>query len=143
MEQAVTDALGRATVLVVDDDEGVTETFARALRLEGYVVRTARDAATGLREASHCGADAILVDLRMPLMDGLGFLHRLRQQDPGRSTPVAIVTGDYFIDDELATELEGLGATLRFKPIWLEDVVRLTQKLVTGPPFTAAGGSAA
>jgi DNA-binding response OmpR family regulator len=139
----VTDASGRATILVVDDDEGVTETFARALRLEGYVVRTASDAATGLREASSCGADAILVDLRMPLMDGLGFLQRLRQQDPGRSTPVAVVTGDYFVDDEIATELEGLGATLRFKPIWLEDVVKLTHKLVTGPPFTAAGSSTA
>jgi CheY-like chemotaxis protein len=75
----------------------------------------------------------------MPLMDGLGFLQRLRQQDPGRSTPVAIVTGDYFIDDEIATELEGLGATLRFKPIWLEDVVRLTHTLVTGPPFVHCG----
>jgi CheY-like chemotaxis protein len=138
----VTGAGGRATVLVVDDDEGVTETFARALRLEGYLVRTARDAATGLHEAS-AGPDAILVDLRMPLMDGLGFLHRLRQQDPGRSTPVAIVTGDYFIDDEIATELEGLGATLRFKPIWLEDVVKLTHKLLTGPPFIGAGSSAA
>jgi CheY-like chemotaxis protein len=139
----VTGASGRATVLVVDDDEGVRDTFARALRLEGYVVRTARDAASGLREASSCRADAILLDLRMPLMDGLGFLQRLRQQDPGRSTPVAIVTGDYFVDDGIATQLEELGATLRFKPIWLEDVVKLTRKLVTAPPFTLPGSSAA
>jgi DNA-binding response OmpR family regulator len=138
----VTVAAGRATILVVDDDEGVRETFARALRLEGYLVRTARDAATGLREAS-ADLDAILVDLRMPLVDGLGFLQRLRQQDPGRCTPVAIVTGDYFVNDEIATELEGLGATLRFKPIWLEDVVKLTHKLVTGPRFIGAGSSAA
>jgi CheY-like chemotaxis protein len=128
----VTAESGGAMILVVDDNEGVTETFAHALRLEGYLVRTAGDAATALREASSSGPDAILVDLRMPVMDGLGFLQCLRQQDPGRHTPVAIVTGDYFLDDEIATELESLGATLRFKPIWLEDVVRLTRKLLSG-----------
>ena len=65
-------------ILIVDDDEGVTQTFARMLRLEGYQVRTAMNAETGLREAEHSRPDAIILDLRMPLVDGLGFLRRLR-----------------------------------------------------------------
>ena len=40
------------TVLIVDDDLGVTETFARLLQLEGYQVRTANNAEAGLKEAS-------------------------------------------------------------------------------------------
>jgi DNA-binding response OmpR family regulator len=40
-----------ASILIVDDDEAVTQTFARMLELEGYAVRTARNAETGLREA--------------------------------------------------------------------------------------------
>jgi len=119
-----------AKILIVDDDEGVTQTFARMLRLEGYQVRTAVSAETGLREAEHSHPDAIILDLRMPLVDGLGFLRRLRAHDQQRTTPVAIVTGDYFLDETVATELQQLGAELKFKPLWLEDLVGLARYLL-------------
>jgi DNA-binding response OmpR family regulator len=117
-------------ILIVDDDEGVTQTFARMLRLEGYQVRTAVSAETGLVEANEGHPDAIILDLRMPLVDGLGFLRRLRAYDDQRSVPVAIVTGDYFLDDSVSTELRALGAELRFKPLWLEDLVGLARNLL-------------
>lgn len=120
----------RAKILIVDDDEGVTQTFARMLRLEGYQVRTAVSAETGLQEAHASQPDAIILDLRMPLVDGLGFLRRLRERDEARSTPVAIVTGDYFLDDSVSAELRQLGAELRFKPLWLEDLVGLARNLL-------------
>ena len=119
-----------AKILIVDDDEGVTQTFARMLRLEGYQVRTAVSAETGLREAEQSHPDAIILDLRMPLIDGLGFLRRLRAHDHQRRTPVAIVTGDYFLDETVANELQELGAELRFKPLWLEDLVGLARNLL-------------
>ena len=119
-----------ATILVVDDDEGVTQTFARMLRLEGYDVRTAMNAETGLREAEKSHPDAIILDLRMPLLDGLGFLRRLRAREAQRHTPVAIVTGDYFLDDLVSAELTELGGELKFKPLWLEDLVGLARHLL-------------
>jgi two-component system response regulator PrrA len=119
-----------AKILIVDDDEGVTQTFARMLRLEGYEVRTAMNAEMGLREADQSHPDAIILDLRMPLVDGLGFLRRLRARDAQRDTPVAIVTGDYFLDDSVSTELQQLGAELKFKPLWLEDLVGLARTLL-------------
>ncbi len=118
------------TILIVDDDEGVTQTFARMLQLEGYQVRTAVSAETGLQEAARSHPDAIILDLRMPLIDGLGFLRRLRERDEHRTTPVAIVTGDYFLDDAISSELRELGAELRFKPLWLEDLVGLARNLL-------------
>jgi two-component system response regulator PrrA len=117
-------------ILIVDDDEGVTQTFARMLRLEGYQVRTAINAETGLRLAEENHPDAIILDLRMPLLDGVGFLRRLRAHDEQRTTPVAIVTGDYFLDDSISSELHDLGAELRFKPMWLEDLVGLARNLL-------------
>jgi DNA-binding response OmpR family regulator len=117
-------------ILIVDDDEGVTQTFARMLQLEGYQVRTAVSAETGLQEAARSHPDAIILDLRMPLIDGLGFLRRLRERDEHRTTPVAIVTGDYFLDDSISSELRELGAELRFKPLWLEDLVGLARELL-------------
>ena len=119
-----------ATILIVDDDDTVTNTFARMLRLEGYQVRTAVCAERGLCEAEDSQPDAIILDLRMPLIDGLGFLRRLRARDGHRQTPVAIVTGDYFLDDTVSTELSALGAALTFKPLWLEDLVGLTRALL-------------
>jgi DNA-binding response OmpR family regulator len=119
-----------ATILIVDDDEGVTQTFARMLRLEGYDVRTAMSAETGLREAEKSRPDAIILDLRMPLLDGLGFLRRLRSHSDQRDTPVAIVTGDYFLDEQVSTELQQLGAELKFKPLWLEDLIGLARHLL-------------
>jgi two-component system response regulator PrrA len=119
-----------STILIVDDDEGVTQTFARMLKLEGFQVCTAMNAETGLRVATESQPNAIILDLRMPLIDGLGFLRRLRAQVDQRRTPVAIVTGDYFLDDSVADELRELGAELRFKPLWLEDLVSLARNLL-------------
>jgi len=117
-------------ILIVDDDEGVTQTFARMLRLEGYQVRTAVSAEMGLQEAEQSHPDAIILDLRMPLIDGLGFLRRLRAFEEHSTTPVAIVTGDYFLDDSISNELRELGAELRYKPLWLEDLVGLARNLL-------------
>ena len=117
-------------ILIVDDDEGVTQTFARMLKLEGFQVRTAINAESGLKVANESQPNAIILDLRMPLIDGLGFLRRLRSQDDQRTTPVAIVTGDYFLEDSVANELRELGAELRFKPLWLEDLVGLARNLL-------------
>src|SRR5205807_2057815 len=57
-------------ILIVDDDEGVTQTFARMLRLEGYQVRTAVSAEKGLAEAESQHPDAIILDLGLPQATG-------------------------------------------------------------------------
>jgi DNA-binding response OmpR family regulator len=126
----MSDPNSAATILIVDDDEGVTQTFARMLKLEGFDVRTAMNAENGLVQAQEARPDAIILDLRMPLVDGLGFLRRLRAQDEQRQTPVAIVTGDYFLDDNVSAEIRQLGAELKFKPLWLEDLVGLARTLL-------------
>jgi DNA-binding response OmpR family regulator len=74
--------------------------------------------------------DAIIVDLRMPLINGLGFLYRLRERELCRHTPVAIVTADYTLDESIPRELAELGAQLHYKPLWLEDVVDLAHSLL-------------
>jgi DNA-binding response OmpR family regulator len=117
-------------LLIIDDDEAVTQTFAKILRLEGHEVRTALDAESGLQQADILNPDAIIVDLRMPLINGLGFLYRLRERQGCQHTPVAIVTADYTLDESIPRELAELGAELHFKPLWLEDVVDLAHSLL-------------
>jgi len=119
-----------ARILIVDDDETILRTFAKALSLEGYDVRTAASPLVGLEEAEQSAPDAILLDLRMPFINGFGFLYRLRALGAHRHTPVAIITGDSCIDDPALNELHDLNAEVLFKPIWLEEVLSITRDLL-------------
>jgi two-component system response regulator PrrA len=122
---------GTRTILIVDDDRSVAETFARMLKLEGFSVATALDGAAGLEVADAVRPDAIILDLRMPIVNGLQFLRSIRSRPQLVEVPVAIVTGDYFIPDATGEELRALGASVKFKPMYLEDLVALARSLVT------------
>ena len=124
-------------VLVVDDDEGVALTFSRMLRLHGYRVETAMTPERGLALVSMETPDAIILDLRMPLVSGVEFLRRLRANDAHRATLVTIVTGDYFMDDEIASEIQALGAQVCFKPLWVDDLVLIVRKMLGPVPSPA------
>ena len=118
------------TILIVDDDRSVADTFARMLKLEGFGVATALSADAGLELASSVQPDAIILDMRMPITNGLQFLRQVRAQPPLVNIPVAIVTGDYFLSEPIQNELRSLGASIRFKPLWLEDLIALAKTLI-------------
>jgi DNA-binding response OmpR family regulator len=118
------------TILIVDDDRSVTDTFARMLKLEGFEVATAINADAGLLLADSVRPSAIILDMRMPITNGLQFLRMLRSKPHLVEVPVAIVTGDYFLSDPITQELKSLGASIRFKPLWLEDLIALAKSLV-------------
>jgi DNA-binding response OmpR family regulator len=118
------------TILVVDDDRSVADTFARMLRMEGFKVATALSAETGIELAETVRPDAIILDMRMPITDGLQFLRLVRANPHLVSVPVAIVTGDYFITDPIQRELNALGVAIRFKPLWFEDLIALARTLI-------------
>ena len=117
-------------ILIVDDDEGVTQTFARMLQLEGYRRPDGHERrnrpARGLPDppGRHHPRPAHAAGRR------LGFLRGFGPTNDQRDTPVAIVTGDYFLDDSVSAELRQLGAELKFKPLWLEDLVGLARNLL-------------
>jgi DNA-binding response OmpR family regulator len=117
-------------LLIVDDDGATTQTFARILTLEGYDVRTATTAEVALCENDAWRPDAIILDLWMPFINGLGFLYRLRGREDRRDTPVVMVTGDQCLEDTIIDEIHELGAEVYFKPLWLEDLVTVVRKLV-------------
>lgn len=119
-------------ILIVDDDISVTDTFSRMLRLEGYEVWAALSADEGLSLAQAHRPHAVILDLRMPLTSGLQFLRAIRAIPGLTGTPVAIVTGDYYLDEAQAGEIRALGAHLRYKPLWLEELVALATDLLSG-----------
>ena len=73
------------TILIVDDDRSVADTFARMLKLEGFGVATALSAEAGLELADTVHPHAIILDMRMPITNGLQFLRQVRSTSaPGR-----------------------------------------------------------
>ena len=118
------------SILIVDDDPSVADTFARLLKLEGFRVTTALDPAVGLELADSLRPQAIILDMRMPIVSGIQFLREVRARPHLVHIPVAIVTGDYFLSDALQKELKLLGAAVRFKPLWLDDLVALAKALI-------------
>ncbi len=113
-----------ARVLVVDDDEDVTNMLRRALSFEGHAVTTARDGNDGLRKGLEFAPDVVVLDVMMPGIDGVEVCRRLRAGDPrlsilmltARDTEADQVVGlDAGADDYLVKPftLDVLNARLR------------------------------
>lgn len=82
-----------ATILVAEDDGELRETVAWCLRVEGYRVITAADGREALRQLRMAGPELVILDVRMPSLDGLGVIAHMRQ-DPGlQRIPVVVLTG--------------------------------------------------
>ena len=77
-------------ILVVDDEESMREFLRILLEKQGHEVSTAEDGEAGLHQAMDRGADLVISDIRMPRLDGVGLLTRLREH--GLETPVILVT---------------------------------------------------
>lgn len=120
-----------ARVLIIDDDATALELFEQMLVERGYSVRAVSTVEAGLAEAAIQAPDAVLLDLHLPLRDGLECLRCLRGAPLYLTTPVAILTGDYFLDDAVARELRALGARIHFKPVWDADLRQIVEALVS------------
>ena len=106
---------------------------AAALVLQGYDVRVSTAPQEALEQIALDRPDAILLDFRMPYINGVGFLYRVRANPTFQDIPVAMITGAV-LDDVTSGELRELGADVWFKPVWIEDVVEITRNLLARGP---------
>lgn len=122
-----------AVVLIIEDDQSVALTFERMLQLAGHEVTRAESAESGLEQAARHRPDAVILDIRMPVMGGLEFIRRLRADAATAGLPVGIVTGDYFLKDAVLDELAALQAEIRYKPLWMDDLQAFVRGLLARP----------
>lgn len=127
-----------ARILIVDDDPVVSLTLSRMLEWAGHEAWLADSARLGLDRIVRDRPDAVILDMRMPDLGGLEFLRQLRNHPDQAHVPVGIVTGDYFMNEQVLAELSALGAAVRYKPIWVEDLTALLDVLLGGRRSTAA-----
>ena len=79
-------------ILIVDDSKTVRNLVAFIMKKEGFKVSTAEDGLDGLEKLERFAPDLIILDLLMPVMDGMAFLNRIRNDARYRQTPVVICT---------------------------------------------------
>jgi CheY-like chemotaxis protein len=79
-------------ILVVDDEEGFRDGVADLLNMEGYAVSVARNAIEAVSMLPDFRPDIILLDLRMPLLDGEAFLRGMRGLPASRDVPVVLIS---------------------------------------------------
>ncbi|MFT4134881.1 response regulator transcription factor [Microbacterium sp.] len=107
-------------VLVVDDEQMLTDLLSMALRMEGWEVRTAPSGLEALTVAREYAPDALVLDIMMPGLDGMGVLQRLRRS--GNDVPVLFLTAKDSVSDRVAGLTAG-GDDYVTKPFSLEEVV--------------------
>jgi DNA-binding response OmpR family regulator len=107
------------TIVIIDDHVSLAKGFALALQGAGFAAHIAHTAEDGLQLVQTHHPDAIVLDFRMPFINGAGFLYRLRALPEYRHTPVLVVTGGG-VNEETRAELRELHAVLRFKPLTMK-----------------------
>ncbi len=121
------------SVLVVDDEPAVRQALQRALTFEGYEVRLAADGHAALDSLLHEPAEAILLDVAMPGIDGLEVCRRLRAA--GDRTPILMLTARHATADRVSGLDAGADDYL-VKPFALEELLARLRALLrrASPP---------
>lgn len=116
-----------ATVLVAEDDRQVREALDRILRFEGYGVVAVNDGAAALAAIDEHDPDVVVLDVMMPLVDGLDVCRRLRAR--GDSRPVLMLTARGEVSDRVAGLDAGADDYLP-KPFELEELLARLRALL-------------
>jgi two-component system response regulator MprA len=119
--------MAKARVLVAEDDRAVRESIERALRFEGHDVITAADGGEALDAVTAAAPDAIVMDVMMPVMDGLDVTRELRAR--GDKTPILVLTARHKISDRVAGLDAGADDYL-IKPYALEELLARLRALL-------------
>lgn len=101
------EAIPLATVLVIEDDPDMRELERTALTCSGHEVMLASNGREGLRELEQRRPCVILLDLMMPVMDGLTFLVERKRRGVGTDVPVVCVSAG---GHDIVSRAMGLGA---------------------------------
>ncbi len=119
-------------VLVVDDDPDILEAICDILEAEGYRIARARHGGEALAAVDTQRPDVILLDLMMPVMDGVAFAQELHRRPVVREIPIVVISADGNPQRAAAVGATGYLA----KPFDIEALLGQVASLARGP----AGG---
>ncbi len=84
--------MSKATILIVEDEPSLQSALKNKLEVEGFNVETAKNGLEGVDAVKKSPPDLILLDMVMPVMDGLTMLKNIREEDASKNIPVIILS---------------------------------------------------
>jgi two-component system chemotaxis response regulator CheY len=118
-----------ASILVVDDSPVIRRVLDFTLRRAGHTTVAAEDGFVALDCLAHTGVDLAIIDLDMPVMDGLTLLRRLRADERHPDLPVIMLTGSGQGQDRHSAEAQGADAFLT-KPASSVELIEVVNRLL-------------
>lgn len=123
-------------ILLIDDDVALSTAWRVRLSASGYEVSTAFDGATGLQAARSVQPDLIILDIRMPGMDGFAVCRQLRADPDMAKIPVLFMSAN--VQDEARRKADELGAGFLPKPLDAKHVLAAVRSALNGKPTVDA-----
>jgi two-component system chemotaxis response regulator CheY len=120
-------------VLVIDDSPTIRNLVRLTLERAGYRVLEAEDGEQAIDRLGECAPDAIVCDLSMPRMDGLGFLRYLRHHPSHRRVPLMLLTTESRPEFRHKAREQGASAFMT-KPCRPGDLLAAVQRLLQTNP---------
>jgi len=124
-------------VLLVDDEEDFLLSSAQALERRGFQVDVAPNGVTALEKIDRVEYQVVVLDVKMPDIDGLEVFRILRQRHP--SLPVVMLTGHSSLEDAFQTSRDGIADYLD-KPIDMDELARRLRGIVQQQQAQAESG---
>lgn len=120
-------------ILVVDDDEAIRKSFLLALEDTGYLVDAAESGELALEMTEKTAYDLIFLDIKMPGLNGVETLRRLREA--GLTAPIYFVTAFHkeFLKELDGAKDDGIKFQLLQKPIGNQEIVAITKSVLESP----------
>jgi two-component system, OmpR family, response regulator MprA len=127
----------RATVLIAEDDRAVRKSLVRALELDGYMVHAVADGAAALQAVEVQRPDALVLDVMMPVLDGLSVCRRLRSRRD--RIPILILTARSEVPDRVSGLDAGADDYLA-KPFVLDELLARLRALLRRVSYDEPNG---
>ncbi len=122
----------KPTILVVDDNQDLLETFAMILKRRGYRVQTAGDGVSAINKFKEQNFDVTLMDIVMPKMNGVDAFKKIKEIQP--EAPIILMTA--YSDDELIQNAKNEGARqIIHKPIHIDQLIELINETAGTQPI--------
>ena len=118
-------------ILVVDDDDDFRETLAEVLAEAGYPVQQAGNGEAALHKVAEEAPGIVLLDLKMPVMDGWGVMERMRAEPRSAAVPILILSAYGF---EWEAELLGAQGYIP-KGVGMDEILERVRRAAGDPPM--------
>ena len=110
----------KAKILIIDDDKDITNLFAIFLEYNGYIVDAYTNPSKAINNFKKNSHDLIILDLKMPMMDGMTLYHKIKEID--NNVIICFTTADINYIEDLEKEIINIDKIVLYKPVLLKDL---------------------